>query len=271
MNGSRPRRASAQTVARLRRTLSERDLLIIASVIECRFLTSGQLQRWHFPCGEGLHTPGSGARVARRVLARLNEQRLLVRLSRRIGGVRAGSSGHVYAAGPIGQRVLYPDRPPRRFNEPSTAFLDHTLAVSEIVVRLAEADRAGAAELLECQTEPDCWRRFNPLSGSVLKPDLRVTLGVGAKEQHWFVEVDQGTVHLPSVIRKCRVYQDYFRSGAEQSQAGVFPRVLWLTTPARVKPLQRAIARDLADPRELFMVAEQDAAPGIMIDPRERP
>ncbi len=48
----------------------------------------------------------SAARIARRVLARLTELGVLARLERRIGGLRAGSSGYVYYLGPAGQRLV---------------------------------------------------------------------------------------------------------------------------------------------------------------------
>lgn len=264
---TRAQRTSAQALVRLRRSLSERDLLILASVAECRFLTARHIQRWHFPagCGPDEHAPGSAARVARRVLARLVDQRLLIRLARRIGGVRAGSSGHVYALGPVGHRVL--DRPGARprFQEPSTVFLEHTLAVAELVVCLVESDRAGDADLLECQTEPDCWRRFGPAGSEVLKPDLRVTLGVGPDELHWFVEVDRGSVHLPTCLAKCRIYAAYHRTGREQAAAGVFPRVLWLTTPDRVEPLRRRIEESSDLVGALFVVAAAEEGPEPML------
>lgn len=249
-------RITADALVRLRRELSERDLSIIASLAECRYLSARQLQRWHFPIGDGAdeHTPAGADRVTRRVMARHVRNRLALRLERRIGGVRAGSAGFVYGLGPIGQRILELPGARRRAYEPSVAFLDHTLAVAEIVVGLVEADRDKRIELLEVETEPHCWR---PLPGSdgKLKPDLRVTLGTSDQELHWFVEVDLGTVHLPSILRKCHTYLDYYRSGREQQTAGVFPVVVWLSTQERVELIERAIASDTELPQRLFTVA----------------
>lgn len=254
---SRPahaQRVSAAALVRLRRSLSERDLAVLASVAECRFLTARQLQRWHFPVGEDGHTAGSADRVARRVLSRHVRDRLLVRLERRIGGLRAGSAGYIYALGPVGHRVLERSEPRRRFEEPSTRFLEHTLTIADVVVGLIEADRLGETELLECETEPHCWRPLGSGSRERLKPDLRLTLGAGDEELHWFVEVDLGTVHRPTVLKQCVAYATYYRTGREQHQVGTFPKVAWLTTPERVETLRRSIERDARLPSQLFAV-----------------
>lgn len=256
------RRVSADVLVRLRRSLSERDLEIVASLAECRYLSARQLQRWHFPVGDGGHTAAGADRVARRVMARHVRDGLAVRLQRRIGGVRAGSSGFVYGLGAIGQRVLELPGARRRTFEPSLAFLDHTLAVAEIVVALIEADRSRQIELLDVQTEPHCWRRLPDSGDSRLKPDLRLTLATTDRELHWFVEVDRGTVHSPAILRKCHSYVAYFQSGREQDRTGVFPVVVWLTPPERVAGLRDAIASDTGLPTKLFTVSalEQGAA-----------
>ena len=45
-------------------------------------------------------------------------------------------------------------------HEPGLAFVRHTLAVTELYVRLREAERAGTLELLEFEPEPECWRSY---------------------------------------------------------------------------------------------------------------
>src|SRR5918911_3628341 len=110
-------------LAQLRERLSERDVQVLRSVAEHRFLRTRQIEALHF---DDHASDLAGARVCRRVLARLTEERLLTRLQRRVGGVRAGSASFVYTLGPVGRRLL--DDPPRRTAEPSAAFLAHTLA-----------------------------------------------------------------------------------------------------------------------------------------------
>jgi hypothetical protein len=107
--------------------------------------------------------------------------------------------------------------------------VDHTLAISELVVRLREVDREGGIDLLEIQTEPRCWRGFLGFMGArlVLKPDLFARIGVGAFEDRWFIEIDMDTHHRAALIAKAKRYVAYWRSGREQADSGIFPRVLW--------------------------------------------
>src|SRR5918912_4442559 len=128
-------------LAQLRDRLSERDLEVISSVAEHRFLTTRQIETLHFADHA---TELAGARVCRRVLARLTDECLLARLERRVGGVRAGSASFVYALGPAGGRLLDGQR--RRTGEPSTTFLTHTLAVAQAHVELIQAARRGQLE-----------------------------------------------------------------------------------------------------------------------------
>jgi hypothetical protein len=146
--------------------------------------------------------------------------------------------------------------------EPSGFFVDHTLAVAEFVVRLVAASRAGAFELVEWQSEPECWRDVTTLGGRlVLRPDLFVTVAVGEYELRWFVEVDRGSEHLPTLLRKCRLYHTYYKNGTEQRDSGVFPRVLWITVDQRrAQKLKELIAADGRLRTELFRVTTEPEA-----------
>src|SRR5437588_1242946 len=188
-------------LAQLRERVSERDLDVIRSVAEHRFLTTRQLEALHFADHA---TELAGARVCRRVLARLTDERLLARLERRVGGVRAGSASFVYALGPVGGRLVDGER--RRITEPSTTFLTHTLAVAQTRVELVQASGVGQLELLSVDVEPRCWRRYIGSGGAreVLRPDLYVVTGSGEFEDCWFVEIDRGTESPLALRRKCR-------------------------------------------------------------------
>jgi hypothetical protein len=57
------------------------------------------------------------------------------------------------------------------------------------------------------------------------------------------------------------VYVAYWRSGAEQYQRGVFPKVVWLVmSDRRVRLLRREIAHLPADAQAIFAVAAFDDA-----------
>ncbi|MBY6676253.1 replication-relaxation family protein [Rhodococcus sp. BP-332] len=142
-----------QNLAGIADALSDRDWAILRSVEAHRFLTTAQITRLHFAD----HAEASGPALTRRVLGRLRGRRLLTTLERRIGGVRAGSSGLVFCVDVVGDRLLRRDtnRPSRRrFSEPSTSFLRHTLTVAETHVSLVEADRAAKCQLVRCDIEP---------------------------------------------------------------------------------------------------------------------
>ncbi len=244
-----------------REHLSTRDLEIIRQVSKLRLISSRQIEALYFSVED--HASGlSAARGCRRVLAGLTENRLLVRLDRRVGGVRAGSASYIYGLGPVGHRVLEAGGNRPRFREPTTTFVDHTLAVTQVVVDVTLARRGGAFEILSCQSEPRCWREFSGLGGPMfLRPDLFLALGVGEYEQHWFVEIDRGSEHLPALLRKCRIYDAYYRSGKEQAAHGVHPRVCWIMPDnRRVARLEAAIARDHRLTRALFVTTTFEQA-----------
>lgn len=247
---------SARGLAQLRERLSERDLAITEQVASLRLMSARQIQAVHFP--EAQHDNQRAATRARqRVLARLVRERLLSCLERRIGGVRAGSAGMVLALGPIGQRMVQARGPRRRFYEPTLRFFDHTLAIAQLVVDLAVAERHGLLDVLVCQAEPDCWRAFSGIGGRrVLRPDAFVAVGSGDYELRWFVEVDRASESLPTVLRKCHLYADYYQSGVEQAaHDGVFPRVCWsVPDERRAERLRAAIGRDRGLPEGLFVV-----------------
>jgi hypothetical protein len=242
-------------VAHIRERLSARDLGVIRQVGELRLMSARQLQAIHFPDAEH-DNEQAATRARQRVLARLTRERLLTRLERRIGGVRAGSAGFVLALGPVGQRVLALDGPRRRSYEPSYRFVDHTLAVSQLIVDVSVAARRGRLDLLDCQAEPRCWRQFAGLGRQgLLRPDAFLALGAGEYELRWFIEVDRSSESLPIIMRKCRLYADYYQSGQEQAAQGVFPRVCWVVPDeVRAERVQAAIARDRHLPAGLFVV-----------------
>jgi hypothetical protein len=245
-------RLSQQGLDQLRANLSERDLAVVSSLAQHRFLTARQIEALHFA---GHATELTGARVCRRTLSRLTEQRLLARLTRRsVGGLHAGSASFIYTLGPIGNRLLGGRR---RVHEPSHAFLDHVLAVADVHVGLVQAVRTGGVELVELVTEPDCWRRSLHVGGGldVLRPDLYLVTAEGEYEHCWFVEVDRGTASLPAIVRKCHDYLAYRQTGQEQKRTGTFPLVLWITPDAeRQARVEQVIRRNL--PTELFRVTD---------------
>ena len=123
--------------------LGERDWQILGTVRAFRFLTTRQLARQHFHLAD---PHAAIPRSANSALQRLRDLGLLVNLERRIGGVRAGSGGHVWQLTDLANRLLAEhfgekSRPRLRPSEPSTTFLDHTLAIAEVVITMQNPRR----------------------------------------------------------------------------------------------------------------------------------
>jgi hypothetical protein len=255
------RRIGTVSLAELKEELSGRDFAILGQVADLRLMATPQIEAVHFPVGE--HDNAAAAtRACNRVLNRLVEECLLVRLERRIGGIRKGSASFVFALGPVGHRVLADSGARPRLGEPGPTFVLHALAVSQLVVDCILAAREKRFELVICQTEPRCWRRFTDVRGvTTLRPDLFMAFGVGDYEYRFFIEVDRATEALPAVIRKCHLYQSYYVSGREQAVHGVSPRTCWIVPDeARAERLRRAIARDRHLKDLLFVVTTNKQA-----------
>jgi hypothetical protein len=246
---------SRRGLDQLRERLSKRDLSVIQSVYEHRFLMARQIEELNF---HDHATAEARARICRRVLARLTNERVLARLKRRVGGVRAGSASYVYMLGPVGSRLIANGRRP---TEPSPLFLDHTLAVADARVELARAHAGRELVLVTVVVEPACWRRFIGASGAheLVRPDLYVVTSDAEFEDCWFVEIDRATESSAAISRKCRAYHAYYRTGREQEQHGAFPLVVWVAPDERrATRIEAAIRSRQHLQRDLFRVTTGD-------------
>jgi len=258
-------RLSRRGLVELAAQLSDRDHELLETLERLRLLQSDQIRRLFFA---EIATEAASARLCRRALQRLCELGLVHRLERRVGGVRAGSKGTVYASTARGRRLIaYWNgngfANDRGVHEPGAAFVAHALAVSELYVVLVEAHRAGTIVLLAFEGEPRCWRTLTgPLGGPrIVKPDARVRLAIGEYEHVSFVEVDLGTEGRGALTRKCAAYLAYYRAGREQVEHGLFPRVVWITTnPARARVIESVLRALPVDSRRLFVTALSDVA-----------
>lgn len=253
---------TALSASRLEERLTERDIGILEDLEQFRLLTTRQLQRLHFAAAPlGLHTTQSSAtRGTTRVLGRLESLGVISRLERRIGGIKHGSALTVWQLGSTGDRFLRArrgDTQRRRYVEPSLIFMAHTLAVADTAVALLEQANAKRFEILELEHEPACWREFTAGSAAptTLKPDLLVVTADEHTETHSFVEVDLGTEHLPTVLRKCLVYQRYHDTGIEQERRGLFPAIVWIVPDViRAKRIRDVITADKQLSTQLFWI-----------------
>lgn len=269
-SGAGASRVGGRRRARLATELSERDRLVLSRIWEHRYLTTLQLQRF---CFVGHASDESAARTTRRVLTRLRRDHLIRPLQRRIGGVRAGSEATAWQLAPAGARIIRPETGRSwRTHEPSERFLAHTLAVAEAHLTIrAEASRGLQAKV---DTEPGSWRHFTGIGGEsrLIRPDLAAVLQgtdqQGTFEDRWFIEVDMGTESMPTLLAKCRLYMDYYRTGIEQAQHGTFPQVLWLMhgprADERAQTLHQRILRTPSLEPRLFAICTVDQLPRLL-------
>lgn len=184
---------------------------------------------------------------------------MLDTLERRIGGIRAGSQGLIHHVGVTGSRLLEVSsrRSSRLRYTPSTRFVAHRLAVADAHVALVQADREARLELVDSAVEPATWRRFTGIGAArrVLKPDLYAETAVGKDMvRAWFLEVDLGTEHIPTLINKCREYEAYRQTGIEQDRHDSFPIVVWSLLhhdPAKAENRRNALAHAIASDHRL--------------------
>lgn len=237
LDNTEKRRLSARQLRELDISLSCRDKEVLAAVQKYRYLMSGQIQRL---CFTEAASPQAGLRAANRCLKKLKEMGLLDSLSRRIGGVRAGSASFVWFTSHAGERLLRlhdsARSTVRRSFEPSPYFLSHTLAAAEAGIRLTEISKKNGIQLSSMQIEPECWREYSEYGARLsLKPDLYAATISGEYEDRYFLEIDLDTESPAKVIEKCGRYHKYYQSGTEQEESGVFPLTVWIVPNARRK------------------------------------
>ncbi|MFL6072791.1 MAG: replication-relaxation family protein [Mycobacteriales bacterium] len=256
----RRRRVGAGYVEWLAEELSERDRAVVRAVVRVRVLTGQQIERLLFT---NLEQPSRSV-VRRRVLARLVAQRLLTTLERQIGGTGGGSAGLIFALDSAGRQLL------RRWDgqrgggrvrrpwTPSSLFLKHTLAISEVYVRLVEASRAERFTVETFRTEPASWQADG--FGGWLKPDAYVVLATRTAAEASWLEVDRGTESIPALRRKLRAYLDFVVRG-QTGPDGVVPRVA-ITVPdeQRYDAVAACVAQLGETPAGLFAVVEYGQA-----------
>lgn len=237
-------RVTAMYVADLAPRLSVRDQAILRALARVRVLSGEQIERLHF------HDLASRNRdrARRRVLNRLIAWQAVTTLSRRIGGVRAGSAGLIYTLDVAGQRVLRllddeDELPVRRPWTPGTLFLAHTLAVAELYVQLREAERGGQLELTAFLAEPTSWQRTASLG--TIKPDAYMLVAHGDFEHAVWCEVDQATESRTTLRRKLNFYLFAAQAGVVGPHQ-VLPRVLVTVPDERRLEVVRGVIEELS-------------------------
>ena len=268
-----PQRVSKRQLTETDSRLGERDRQLLAAVQQYRYLMTGQIGRLLFTDAAN---PSAGLRAASRSLKKLSEFGLVDSLSRRIGGVRAGSGSYVWHLTHAGERLLRlhdgKASPVRRHCEPSPYFLSHTLAVAEIAIQLTETCREHEPQITALQLEPECWRAYSSAGVSYsLKPDLYAATTTEEYEDRYFIEVDLDTESPAKVIEKCEKYHAYYRSGLEQEESEMFPLTVWVVpSDSRKEKLIRHLREAFDKQAKLFAIITCDELEHLILNGGDR-
>jgi hypothetical protein len=258
-------RLSRARLGELAGDLADRDRIILDALHVVRVLTGAQLERLAFTDIAG----SARGRIRRRVLARLVSLGLVATLDRRIGGVRAGSVGLVYALTGGGQRLLdleagRSEQRRRSAPTPGAMFLAHALAVAEVYVSLVERARQ-SPRLRVRELAVEAAARFDvPGSDVVLRPDALAILATDDVEDVWWLEIDRGTESLPRLNGMLRRYLTFAESGVP-GPGGVVPRVLIsVVSDERARATRGLIRRLPPLAGELFVVCREPDVPAVL-------
>lgn len=266
-------RVSKKQLLEINSRLGERDRQLLGVVQQYHYLMTGQIGRLLFTDAAN---PSAGLRAASRNLKKLYEFGLINRLSRRIGGVRAGSSSLIWYLTHAGERLLrlnnHGTHPIRRFFEPSAHYLAHSLAVAETAIQFIEICRDHEPQITAMQLEPECWRTYSSVGVSLsLKPDLYVAATTEEYEDRYFIEVDLDTESPAKIIEKCRKYHAYYRSGLEQEESEMFPLTVWIVPDiARKEKLIRRLREAFDKQAKLFAVIACDELKHLILEGGDR-
>ena len=266
--------------------LDTTDHRLLGLLAAHRYATTGQLSQLINASGR-YTSPSSALRQTTRRLSRHQRLGLVSHLDRRIGGVRAGSTGYIWHLREPGWRLTQqtteteqhaPTTPSRRWrhSDPSPTFLAHTLAITHTRVVIEQAARAIGGALSHLVTEPACWRSWTTLGGGLhwLKPDLEaITTTADGDQDHWLLEIDLGTENPARLITKCHDYQDHLSSGTEQAgNGGYYPQVVWvMNEQRRAEWLRRRVDEEGCLLKRLFKVvaSEEELSEVIKISVKE--
>lgn len=199
--------------------LSPRDRLVLASVTLLEQASSGQLERLCFSDPD--LSPLSYGVKTRLKLLKLFRQGYLRRFP------SLGTGGWVYL--PSESR--------------STRIEHHTLDVSEVYVRLMEAQRANLCEVLE-------WSVREQVHGKAAD-DAYLWIKTLSGRRDWHLEIDRGSENKPQLREKMRAYVRAYSQATSN-----FPPALYIVTFDPRKSLEKR--RD-----EIMAVAKEQHEPGL--------
>ncbi|MCX4699008.1 replication-relaxation family protein [Streptomyces sp. NBC_01373] len=211
--------------------LRERDFEVIRLVGTFTQLASTHISELLF--ADRSHT------VPDKVLGRLTQNGYLVRVGRRISGVKGGAGAYVFKLGRYGRALLDVE------NRQSTTVNNHALMVADVYLELRRAEKLGVLRLTD-------WAAETAVSPSV-RADLAATVEFPqqARSSRYFLEIDLGTERPTRITEKVA---GYWRA-VETSTADYFPFVVFVVwEQARKNELARVFGRLPVERQEMVRV-----------------
>ncbi len=161
---------------------SQIDLAILMAVEQFHYLTANQVSRLLYPGSRDQD------RTARRRLAGLAKHAFLMRLTG-LPTPRTGSAPHVFTLGAAGRALL---KPANRYYRPgeerakaaNALFMDHTLAVVDVLIAAELLCRTGLVSMPRVLTERQL--RVNPVRVSLPAGEDRQERSVAVIPDAWF-------------------------------------------------------------------------------------
>ena len=255
-------RISKKKLYEMERLLPDRDIRVLEALRKYHYLTSGQIRRLIFYDLDGNY---SRTRKSNLVMKRLSDIGVTKALKRKMGNGYGGSSENIWRLTEAGHKLLHLHATGKltrkTFTEPSSLFLRHTLAKAECAVQVTTICRKSHdLSLINIDTEPSCWRAFVRNGKAVyLKPDLFLVTNYDDYEDRWFLEIDLGTESPAQIAEKCKLYRDYYLSGLEQKESGMFPLAVWIVTDdARKEKLREWVKSEVTPMPKIFLIIRDD-------------
>ncbi len=217
--------------------ITETERAILNSLLRFKLLKTDQLRRMFF--AEGHSSLQASKTHTTKILRRLKSYGVIDHLTQQYQAGCYGPQQLIWHLTESGYRLLTLDTEPedkrRRFVEPTTSSVRHTVAVAECYLQITEICKAeNQLSVHRIEMEPDCWRVFQKDGKSIsLRPDLYAETLCGEYRDRWFMEMDLDTEAIPIVLEKCRRYHQYYLTNKEQVATGKFPVVMWIVPSER--------------------------------------
>lgn len=264
--------------------MTARDKEVLMSIYYHRCLTTEQIADIHFRHDASGKENSQANLIARRRLRKLFDYALIDRFFIDVGENMGSSQAHV-TLDSLGAKVvagllnIEPSEVNWRYemNEARLPYLGHMIAINHVYIALLKSARELGHECTDFKTENHVRHEFEHWGQKmVFNPDAYGQYWMDKEGFHFFLELDNGTMSIPTFQKKHQRYMSFYESGKYRAQYETFPFILTVTTTHdRARQLARSIgSADNTDATWLFASEEDLRSNGvgtIWIDKQGKP